>query len=394
MIYDSIVIGAGLMGSAAAKYLSHSREKVALIGPDESTALRDGIVFSSHYDQARIQRIIGKDEVWTLLNQQSLKAYRTLQKESGIRFHYPVGCLYVNPYGADTYLKNAPVQAKNFNLDFNSFSTGESLHASFTDFTFPSAAKGIFENSPAGYINPRLLIQAQLKVFKNNGGFHFNDLVNDISYQKGVIQIRTQNDHVYEAKKVLLAPGAFINYFSLLVKKLLLSLKGETTIWVKVNVDEAQRLSNMPSLLYEMEDPEIQNIYLVPPIQYPDGNIYLKMGANLPGDIFFKDLNEIQGWFKSQGNRDDLETMRNALLKIIPSLSAEEYFIKKCIVTFTQHGKPYIGEAGNGLYFATGGNGYSAMCSDALGRIAAHLLREGEFPKAFSSKDFQPVFVH
>lgn len=393
MVYDSIVIGAGLMGSSAAKYLSKSQQRVALIGPDESTALRDGIVFASHYDQARIQRIIGKDETWTLLKQQSLNNYASLQRESNISFYSPVGCLYVNPYGSDNYLDNAPDQAKKFDLNFEPFQNGESIHAAFPDFTFSSTANGLFETSPAGYINPRLLIQAQINVFKNNGGEVFNEMVIDVRYSNGEFKITTGSNKVYQSKKVLLAPGAFINFFNLLKRKLLLNLKSETTIWAKVSIEEAQRLSNLPSLLYEIEDPEIQNIYLAQPIQYPDGNFYLKMGANLPGDVFFKNLKEIQDWFTTKGNNQDIDTMRSALMKIIPSLSVEEYFIKKCIVTFTHHGKPYIGQADNGLYFATAGNGYSAMCSDALGRIASNLVMENEFPKEYSEKDFEPVFV-
>lgn len=60
MVYECIIIGRGLIGSAAAKYISNSQTNVALIGPDEATVLKQGIVFASHYDRARIQRIVGK----------------------------------------------------------------------------------------------------------------------------------------------------------------------------------------------------------------------------------------------------------------------------------------------------------------------------------------------
>jgi len=45
------------------------------------------------------------------------------------------------------------------------------------------------------------------------------------------------------------------------------------------------------------------------------------------------------------------------------------------------------------LFIAAGGNGYAAMCSDAIGKIAATLIQEGFFPTGFISEDFQPVFV-
>jgi hypothetical protein len=44
------------------------------------------------------------------------------------------------------------------------------------------------------------------------------------------------------------------------------------------------------------------------------------------------------------------------------------------------------------LYIAAGGNGYAAMSSDALGKIAATVLMENDFPNGFFEKDFKPVF--
>lgn len=393
MIYDSIVIGKGLMGSAAAKYLSQSQKNVALIGPDEAMALNEEIVFSSHYDQARIQRLIGKDAIWTLLNQQSAAQYDALEKESNICFHSKEGCLYVNPYGSDIYLDHVSEQAKYFKINHQLFQNSESIHSSFPDFYFPATTKGMFEPAPSGHINPRLLIKAQLSIFKRNGGEIFNDTANDISYENGIIKISTFAGKIYRAKKVLLTPGAFINFLNLLKRKLLLNIKGEITVWAKVSEEEASRFSKLPSLLYAIDEPETQDIYLVRPLQYPDGEYYLKMGANFPDDVFFNNLKDIQDWYKSESSNNNLETMQNALMKIMPELSVKEWLIKKCIVNYTQHGKPYIGEVNDGLFVTTGGNGYGAMCSDALGKIASTLLLENKFSNGFSAENFIPVFI-
>ncbi|MGY0036318.1 hypothetical protein [Pedobacter sp. NJ-S-72] len=93
--FDIIVIGKGLVGSAAAKYLSLTNKKIAIIGPDEPLNYNKSIVFASHYDQARVQRLIGKDKVWTNLNLESVKQYRSIQEQSGINFQDTVGCLYI-----------------------------------------------------------------------------------------------------------------------------------------------------------------------------------------------------------------------------------------------------------------------------------------------------------
>lgn len=393
MIYDSIVIGRGLIGSAAAKYISRSQKNVALIGPDEETAFKEGIVFASHYDQARIQSIVGKNEIFTLLNQQSANEYSKLEDESGISFHSKEGCLIVNPAATDSYQNDYKELAKKLDVKYKTFDSRDSLQSFNSNFDFPNSATGFFEAPPAGTINPGLLIKARSEVFKKNGGEIFNNIVNGISYEKDVVKISCINSKMFYAKKVLLAPGAFTNFLNLLNQKLFLKLKSETTIWVKVNADEAERLSSLPPLLYKIVEPEIDDIYLIRPIKYPDGNYYLKMGANIPSDFYFKNLEEIQNWFLKNKYEDNIPVLLNVLKSILPGLSIQECLEKKCIVTYTKHGQPYIGPIENkGLYIATGGNGYGAMCSEALGKIAATVLSENKFPPGFSEKDFVPVF--
>jgi len=389
MIYDCIIIGRGLIGSAAAKYISNFEKKVAVIGPDEDTVLKQKIVFASHYDRARIQRIFGKDAISTILNQQSTNAYPSIQKETGIHFHSEEGCLYVNPYGVDSYLENVKKQSENFTINYQSFDTWEALNSFTSQYHFPKTSKGIFEAAPSGNINPRLLVQAQLKLFH---GQVFNDTVIDVSKENNEIKISTLSGKIFYSKKVLLAPGAFVNFFNLLPQKLFLLLKSESTIWVKTSKDEGERLSKLPALLYKIKEREIDDIYLIRPLQYPDGNFYLKMGANFPSDLFFKNLNEVQEWFKSGNNQSTLKIMKEYLLQLIPSISIENFFSKKCIVCYTKHGNPYIGEVDKNCFVAAGGNGYSAMSSDALGKISAHLLLESKFPEDFNQKDFEPVF--
>jgi len=96
-MYDYLVIGKGLIASAAARYLTHevnaavSAEmsgginKVALIGPDEPAhqddwASHDG-VFASHYDQGRITRVLDADlDTWGTLAKKSIDVYGWLEQ--------------------------------------------------------------------------------------------------------------------------------------------------------------------------------------------------------------------------------------------------------------------------------------------------------------------------
>ncbi len=393
MEFDCIVIGKGLMGSAAAKYLSKSVKRVAVVGPGEPSDTQQGIVFSSHYDQARIQRIIGTDAAWTLLNQQSAAEYPSLQKESGITFHTPAGCLYVNPQGSDFYLEQVDQLGRRFNARYQFFENGRRLNEAFPEFHFPGISKGIFEDGPSGYINPRLLVEAQLKIFENNNGTIIDEIAREVIHESDCIKIITTEGNIFKCRKVLIAAGAFTNSLNLLEKKLDFKLKSETTIWAKVSQEEAMRLNKLPSLLYEIDTPEIQNIYLIQPVKYPDRNYYLKLGANMPGDIYFESLEEIQNWFRKADNNANQKILQQLLMTLLPQMKAEEFTTRKCIITRTPHGKPYIGALDKkGLFVASGGNGYGAMCSDALGKIAANLLIENSFPVEYDEKDFLPLY--
>jgi sarcosine oxidase len=161
----------------------------------------------------------------------------------------------------------------------------------------------------------------------------------------------------------------------------------------RVSKAEAFRLSNLPSLLYEIDTPQLEGIYSTQPIQYPDGNFYLKMGCNLPEDNYFgSDLKEVQQWFRNGDSDRHLAKMKEALMALMPNLKIEGCLSKRCILPRTmKHENPYIGMVHEGLYLTTG-NGWSAMCSDGAGKLMASLIRNGKIPEGFNSRDFEPVF--
>lgn len=392
-IFDAIVVGKGLIGSAAAKYLAEAGLNIAVIGADEPKDVNTATVFASHYDQGRVQRIVGRDAVWTQLNIESTNVYPSLQSQTGITFHYPVGCLYVTLHENDSYLQNLGSQAQQFGFPCQLYHSGEEIGKAYPGFVFPPNARANFEAAPSGHINPRKLIEAQLAVCRQYGSAVISDTVVQVTRVNGTMQVVTQGGQTYQAKQVLLAPGAFANFMQLTHRKLALQLKSETVLLAKVSEAEAERLAQLPSLLYEMETPDLEEIYLVRPIQYPDGNWYLKMGSNLTADQRFNTLGQVQGWFR-QGNSDNNLAVQKAALDILmPGLQVQEYFTKRCIITYTQHKKQYIGQIDDGVYMATGGNGYSAMCSDAVGRLAAHNLIHDGLPDPYDADDFRLVWA-
>jgi sarcosine oxidase len=78
------------------------------------------------------------------------------------------------------------------------------------------------------------------------------------------------------------------------------------------------------------------------------------------------------------GNSDGMkQPMREAIEAIMPDLRVEAWETRRCLVTYTPHGKPFIDALEPGqLYVATAGNGTGAHPSDAIGRLAAQLMVE------------------
>ncbi len=390
---DVLVIGKGLIGSAVAKHVSASGKKVIITGPDEPDDYEQAAIFSSHYDQARVQRLIGKDEAWTRLNVDSAKAYPFIEKESGIRFHTPVGCLYVNPHQQDAYLQQAPALSKQFSTSPVFYDQHETLSTTFPDFQFPQGSSGLFEPGPSGYINPRLLLKAQLSLFREKGGMESSQTIHSLSDHNGVYTAVAADGTTFHASAVILAPGSFANFLPLSPRKVDMQAKSEVVLLARLSEHEIDRLKNLPSLLYEINTPELDGIYLLPPVKYPDGETYLKLGCNMPEDIYFNSLEEVQAWFRHGDSEALAGKIRQALFTLMPSLVTDSFITKRCIISRTEHGRPYIGSVdGKGLYFAGGCNGYSAMCSEAIGRVTASLLQENKFPDGYEADWFRIMY--
>ena len=383
--FDYIVIGKGLVGSAVAKHLSYSSSNVAIIGPDEPQQNENSIVYASHYDQARVQRIIGKDEIWTKLNHAAANEYERIERESGIKFHGPVGSLYIYPYGEDQYLKEFPAYAKKYGIQYDTYQK-----EAFPYFNFPEKSMGIFEHAPSGFIEPRKIIPAQLKILEKNSGQVFRDTVIKLTFSDNRFTLETNSHQTLHSKKVIVSTGSFANHLNILPRKLKLRTKSEVVLLVKVDESTAQYLSSLPSLLYEIDEGETEGVYMIQPLKYPDGNYYLKIGCNSPHDKYFDSLEQIQEWFRTTNSESFAPPLLAILNKIFPSFTIGEYLTKKCIMSRTEHGRPYIGETITlGLFIAGGCHGHSAMASDGMGSVAAHLALNGSLPDGYPKDAFE-----
>lgn len=379
---DVAVIGNGLIGAAATRYLSAAGLRVAGIGPGEPTDWRkhEG-VFASHYDQGRITRIIDPDPVWALLGKRAIAAYSEIAAQSGIQFHYAASCLRVSPNvtaPGDTFL-----QAEQVGRDLDAALTlereDEGLNEIFPFLHFPTGSLALWERGGAGYVNPRQLVQAQLTIARQQGATILAEAVTRVQRSAGGATITTASGGELQARKVLIAAGAYSGW--LLDQPLDLRRKAVTVLLAALPPAEASRLRAVPSIIYRLDNhPVLASIYALPPIVYPDGKPYLKIGGTLRTPTYLHSAEEVRGWFHGDGNPVEVEALREVLLAMIPGLTVTAFDSKPCVVTYTAHDRPYIAQVDEAIYVATGGCGAAAKSSNELGRIGALLVEHGNWP--------------
>jgi sarcosine oxidase len=380
-VYDYLVIGKGLFGSAATRYLTQVSANVAVLGPDEPADWNqyDG-VFASHYDQGRIVSAAGPDEIWNWLDRLSIGQYRPLEAASGVSFYNPIGLLRV--CHRDATLQYPSLKRKSYRYQGDEeieLMTADTVRQTY-NLQFPEGYDIFIEGAPSGYINPRDMIRAQLVVAAEAGAEIVRETAVSGQNHNTHVQIITKEGGRYRAKKVLLATGAYTNCFELLERKLALRVKSETIILGRVADAEGERFKQMPAVTYEVDSPVLDGIYLLPPIRYPDGRFYIKMGCNTADDQTLHGFEEMQHWCVSGNSEGMKQPMQEAVMAIMPDLQVEHWETKRCLVTYTPHGKPFIDVVEPGrIYMATAGNGTGAHPSDAIGRLAAQLMVTDEW---------------
>jgi glycine/D-amino acid oxidase-like deaminating enzyme len=394
-MFDYIVVGKGLIGSAAGRYLSATGEKVALIGPDEPADRQTHRgVFASHYDQGRITRILDEDLTWARLAQRSIDQYRFIERESGIQFYHPVGGLQVGPTPgtSDDFIAKTEAVGHRVRADFKTY-TGDALPRAVPHYRFPAGTTGLLETGGAGYINPRSLVKAQLKIASRQGAAIIKDTVATVEKKGELVEVRTIAGQTYQAPKVLIAAGAYTN--QLLGHKLDLTVRALTILMAEVSEAEVARLAGMPTLIYDLPVYDlIPSIYMAPPIKYPDGKYYLKIGGNLRPYTNLHTFEEMLDWFHTQGNPMEGKALKAILQAIVPGLKALSFQTKPCVTTYTPGDHPFIGAIDDGfIYVAAGGCGSAAKSSNEIGHIAARLVEKSTWTYDIDAETFKVSYV-
>ena len=376
-IHDVAVVGLGLVGAAALRYLSAPETglKCVGVGPAEPVEWSSHTgVFASHYDSGRITRKLDRRREWAILAARAIEAYRGIEAAAGIAFHTPAGVVMaeVDPERIAAVMSVADA----LHVDYERLRPDD---VGDDRIVVPAGSTVLREPPPGGFIDPRRMLAAQLAICAQQGADTRSTHVVDVaSGRDGAWSLQCADGSTVSARRVVLAAGPHADELNGLSRRPLIDVVAETVVLARVSAEERLHLTDLPSIIV---DDVADHFYIVPPTEYPDGETYVKLGATRHAPSVLTP-EQRRPWMTGTRHEADLEWLRALLLGVLPGLHAEAWSTKPCLIPDTPTKLPYIEIVEPGLVMAVGTNGYAAKSADAIGSLAAGLVVNGRWTDA------------
>ena len=365
------MVGCGMIGSAAMKYLARAGVDVMGFSSREPASFADhNGVFASHYDAGRITRTLDPDREWARMAQASVDRYLELERESGIHFFDAAGFAAFGPPGSN-YVDRVRDTANEMATVSRSARPGD-----FSGIDFGSNTDIEAQDKDAGVINPRELVRAQMIMVEREGAKVRYEEVSRIEQNAGHgVSIETIEGNSFEVQRVLIAAGGFSEP-ALTGARLRLDVQGRVVFLVEADQEIA---SAMPALIADdATGLALSEFYVLPPVLYPDGKRYLKIGTAEYGHPLRSPADKIS-WFRGKGDTiNDVRALQSTIETLVPSIRNRATQQLRCVITYTATGYPYLDWLNDRTALAVGGCGQAAKSSDEIGRLAARLFDSDE----------------
>ena len=271
-------------------------------------------------------------------------------------------------------------------IKLEKISSKEKLQKMFPYFDNPSeTVKGSFVKEKSGYISIRNLVSATQSVAAASGITRIQKVATSISKNPtdGSFEITLEDGEIKQCRKVILSTGSFVNFKELLPRKLDIKLCSHVVMKFELSEDDVKKLDGFPSFLtYAYSDDDFY-IYGAPPIKYPNGKTYLKVGHTVDPTFIhtrnFTEQKEVQEWYCKTDDATLAPYLRSRFEKALPGIQPLSEELDFCVMAMTKSGRQYLGFVEPNFLVATGGNGKSAKMALELGRICVKCAVKGEW---------------
>lgn len=372
-MHDVIIIGAGPIGSGAARHASMQGRSVTVIAPYEST--RDNhLVWSSHYDQGRITHRSARNITLAHWANEAIAEYRSIETQSSISFYRPCGTLTLSASSEGfSYTNQRRQLERDLAFRYEEYTPDEVPNR------FPMLSKnlpysGLFDSPPSGIINPRRYVAAQLACAAQHGATHIDDVITKLIPSHDHVSLTTHSGAEYKAQHVIVAAGAYSGLCGLLPAPIAHTIKSETVTIGEVSAATAAALADMPSMMIDCDSPIIEDAYLTPPVEYPDGKWYIKLGSNSVHDRFFTRHADLTDWIRAGDMSATHQAQVELLKQLFGDIAWHSFMSLPCVITRTPTGLPEIQRVHPRVTAVVGCNGSLAKSGSIVGKLAVQVM--------------------
>jgi sarcosine oxidase len=164
-----------------------------------------------------------------------------------------------------------------------------------------------------------------------------------------------------------------------------------TVAFARLSEAEGARLAAMPSAIWVPEGWD-HDLYMLPPVRYPDGQLYLKIGGQKDGPKIASGA-EMRDWFHGPGDAGVGARLMAEMRRVLPGLAVEAESIGPCAVVWSATNYPYIERLDETVTILCGGNGASAKCGEEWGRLGALAATGGDPAAEGYACDFRAAWA-
>lgn len=244
--WDSIVIGLGGMGSAAALELARRGQRV--LGFEQHHAAHDR--GSSHGESRIIRQCYFEHPDYVPLLLRAYDGWHRLEQEVARQLYFPVGLLISGPAGGEA-VSGARLAAGQHSLELEELSLAEAARR-FPIFDLPADHAAVFEPN-AGYLLVDDCVRAQWAAARAAGAdLRETEPVRSWSAEGDHVVVRTDRAE-YRAERLVIAAGAWAGQV-LADLKLPLTVARKVAAWFPAPAAQAGHESRMPT--FYIEQPE------------------------------------------------------------------------------------------------------------------------------------------